>query len=264
MRRPRSAPSPIPPTSASVVRAYFTEEEKEAMLERNLPVIKSVVDRMRIFLPSALDINDLYSVGFHGLINAVQKFDPTMGTVFAGFAALHIRGAVRDELRRMDWTPRSVRDKAKRVRDALDRLEQRIGRPAEEGEVALELDISLEDYWILLDEIRPVSFVPLDEGASGDGGVEGLFHERIADESQDCPRESLERREIHELVLEQISKMPELPKKVLAMYYFESMRLSEIAAVFQLTEGRISQIHTQAVLSLRNFVKRLNNPILCS
>jgi RNA polymerase sigma factor for flagellar operon FliA len=264
MRRPSSAPSPIPPTNATVVRAYFTEEEKEAMLERNLPVIRAVVDRMRIFLPAALDINDLYSVGFHGLINAVQKFDPTLGTVFAGFAALHIRGAVRDELRRMDWTPRSVRDKAKRVREALECLEQRLGRPAEEGEVARELAISLEEYWGLLDDVRPVSFVPLDEASSGEGSIEGLFHERVADESQDCPREALERKEIHELVLEQISKMPELPKKVLAMYYFENMRLSEIAAVYQLTEGRISQIHTQAVLSLRNFVKRLNNPILCS
>lgn len=234
------------------------------MLERNLPLIRSVVDRMRIFLPAALDIHDLYSVGFHGLINAIQKFDPTQGTVFAGFAALHIRGAVRDELRRMDWTPRSVREKAKRVREALDAVEQRLGRPGTETEVAAELKVPLEDYWALLDDIRPVSFVPLDEESSSDAGTDGLFHERVADASQTCPRGELERKEMHGLVLEQICQMPELPKKVLAMYYFENMRLSEIAEVFQLTEGRISQIHTQAVLSLRNFVKRLNNPILCS
>ncbi len=234
------------------------------MLERNLGLVKSVVDRMRIFLPPALDIHDLYSVGFHGLVNAVHKFDPTQGTIFSSFAAFHIRGAVRDELRRMDWTPRSVRDKAKRVRVALDQLEQKFGRAASEAEVASELQMSLEDYWGLLDEIRPVSFVPLDEELSGEGDTEGHAHERIADETSECPREELERVELHRLLVDQIAKMPELPKKVLAMYYFENMRLSEIAVVFNLTEGRISQIHTQSVLSLRNFLRRLNNPILCS
>jgi RNA polymerase sigma factor for flagellar operon FliA len=264
MRRPRSTPSPIPTPSSSVVRVYFTEDEKEAMLERNLPLVRKVVDRMRIFLPGALDVNDLYSVGFHGLINAVQKYDPSQGASFAGFAAIHIRGAVRDELRRMDWTPRSVRDKAKRVREAVERVEQRHGRPGTEGEVAAELQMALDDYWSLLDEIRPVSFVPLDEDSSGEVGSEGLFHERIPDESQAGARELLERSELNRLIVEQINKMPELPRKVLAMYYFEELRLSEIAAVFGLTEGRISQIHTQSVISLRNFLKRLNNSVLCS
>jgi RNA polymerase sigma factor for flagellar operon FliA len=157
-----------------------------------------------------------------------------------------------------------VRDKAKRVRLALEDLEQRLGRAASESEVAAELKISLEEYWGLLDEIRPVSFVPLDEELSGEGVMEGSVHERVADQTMECPREELERAELHRLLVEQIGKMPELPKKVLAMYYFENMRLSEIAAVFHLTEGRISQIHTQAVLNLRNFLRRLNNPILCS
>lgn len=264
MRRPRSTPSPIPTPNSSVVRAYFTEDEKEAMLERNLPLVRRVVDRMRIFLPSALDVNDLYSVGFHGLINAVQKYDPSQGTPFAGFATIHIRGAVRDELRRMDWTPRSIRDKARKVREALERVEQRLGRPGTEGEVAAELEIAIDDYWALLDEIRPVSFVPLDDDSSGEGGGEGLFHEKIPDESQTGARELLERNELHRLIVDQINKMPELPRKVLAMYYFEELRLSEIAAVFGLTEGRISQIHTQSVLSLRIFLKRLNNSLLCS
>ena len=264
MRRLRTTPAPIPTPNSSVVRAYFTEDEKEAMLERNLPLVRKVVDRMRIFLPNALDVNDLYSVGFHGLINAVQKYDPSQGTPFAAFAAIHIRGAVRDELRRMDWTPRSVRDKAKKVREAVERVEQRLGRPGTESEVAVELQMALEDYWALLDEIRPVSFVPLDDDSSGEVGGDGIFHERIPDESQVGAREVLERSELSRLIVEQINRMPELPRKVLAMYYFEELRLSEIAAVFGLTEGRISQIHTQSVLSLRSFLKRLNNSVLCS
>ncbi|MEY2600524.1 MAG: hypothetical protein RLZZ142_2783 [Verrucomicrobiota bacterium] len=266
MRRLRDTASvpPPPPPNTSVVKAYFSEEEREAMLERHLPMIRAVVDRMRIFLPAALEVQDLYSVGFHGLINAIQKYDPTQGSAFAGFAAIHIRGAVRDELRRMDWTPRSVRDKAKRVRGAMDRLEQRLGRPPLEAEVAQELQLGLEEYWSILDDIRPVSFVPLDDEVGTEEGHEAALHERIADDAQEGAREALERKELREVLLGQLTKLPELQRKVLAMYYFENMRLSEIALAFHLTEGRISQIHTQAVMSLRNFLKRLNNPILCS
>ncbi len=261
MQNPES--SPVNPST--VVRAYQTEDDRNHLMETNLPLVKSVVDRMRIFLPPSLDLEDLYSVGLHGLMAAVRKFDPAQGTPFAGFAALHIRGAVRDELRKMDWTPRSVREKAKKLREAMDRVEQRLGRPSLESEVAEELSISLEAYWTLLDEIRPVSFVPLDEELTNeDGSVESRFHDRIADENQEGALEVLERREILQLVVDQMKKMPELTRKVLAMYYFENMRLAEIATVFHLTEGRISQIHTQAVLSLRNFVRRINNSNLCS
>jgi len=172
---------------------------------------------------------------------------------------------VRDELRRMDWTPRSVREKAKKLREAMETLEQRLGRPSLETEVAEELGMSIENYWNLLDEIRPVSFVPLDDDLSNDETSESRFHERIADENQEDALQILERREIMQLVVQQMQKMPDLTRKVLAMYYFENLRLAEIAAVFQLTEGRISQIHTQAVLSLRNFVRRINtNSNLCS
>jgi RNA polymerase sigma factor for flagellar operon FliA len=124
--------------------------------------------------------------------------------------------------------------------------------------------IPLDAYWEILDQIRPVSFVPLDDAFSGEEGGESSLHDRISDDAQENARETLERREVQLLVLEQIKKMPELPKKVLAMYYFENMRLAEIAAVFRLSEGRISQIHTQAVLSLRSFVKRINNSNVCS
>jgi RNA polymerase sigma factor for flagellar operon FliA len=164
----------------------------------------------------------------------------------------------------MDWTPRSVREKAKLVREALEGLEQRLGRPALESEVASEMGLPLESYWDLLDQIRPVSFVPLDNAFSGEEGGETPLHEKVSDESQENARESLEKREVLNLVAEQIKKMPDLPKKILAMYYFENMRLAEIALVFRLSEGRISQIHTQAVLSLRNFLKRINNLNICS
>ncbi len=254
--------SPVNPSH--VVRTYQTDEDRANLLEGNLPLVKAVVDRMRIFLPPSLDLEDLYSVGITGLMAAVRKFDPSQGTPFSNFAALHIRGSVRDELRRMDWTPRSVREKAKRLRVAMEKLEQRLGRPCLETEVAEELGISLEVYWNLLDEIRPISFVPLDDELTSDETSDSRVHERIADDSQEDALRILERRELHDLVVQQMQKMPEVTRKVLAMYYHENLRLAEIAAVFNLTEGRISQIHTQAVLSLRNFVRRINNSNLCS
>lgn len=234
------------------------------MVENNLSLVRNVVDRMRIFLPPSLDIEDLYSVGITGLMAAVRKFDPAQGTPFAGFASLHIRGAVRDELRRMDWTPRSVREKAKKLREAMESLEQKLGRPCTEVEVAAELDLPLEAYWNLLDEVRPVSFVPLDDELSSEEGADSRFHEKIQDQNQEDALQILERNEITQLVVEQMQKMPDQTRKILAMYYYENMRLAEIAVVFNLTEGRISQIHTQAVLSLRNFVRRINNSNLCS
>jgi RNA polymerase sigma factor for flagellar operon FliA len=259
------APDSTPVNPSSVVRAYQTEDDRTHLLESNIPLVKAVVDRMRIFLPPSLDLEDLYSVGITGLMSAVRKFDPAQGTPFASFAALHIRGSVRDELRRMDWTPRSVREKAKKLREAMERVEQRVGRPSLESEVAEELGMTLEAYWGLLDEIRPVSFVPLDEELTNEeGGAESRFHDRIPDETLEGTVELLDRREMLQLVVEQMKKMPELTRKVLSMYYFENMRLAEIAAVFRLTEGRISQIHTQAVISLRNFVRRINNSNLCS
>jgi RNA polymerase sigma factor for flagellar operon FliA len=252
-----------PAVAADFARVYLNEDERHGMIERNLGLVRVVVDRMKLFLPPTLDLDDLYSVGVQGLITATRKFDPAQGTVFAAFATLHIRGAVRDELRRMDWIPRSVRDKAKRLRDAIEGLEGRLGRPASEVEICAEMGLSLDQYGTLLDEIKPVSFIPLDAESDWEDSGEVRVADRIADESQRNAFEMLEQRELVQQVLDQMGRMPELQRKVLAMYYFENMRLAEIAAAFSLTEGRISQIHTQAVMSLRTFVKRITNSEIC-
>lgn len=241
-------------------RAYHSQANEDVLIERHLPLVKTTVDRMRVFLPAALDLDDLYSVGFTGLMSAARKFDPRQGAPFPAFASLHIRGAVHDELRRMDWTPRTVRDKAKKFKDSIAGLEARLGRPAEPNEVCAELKLSREEYEDLLEEIKPASFIPLDGEAFSENSDDVSLHEVIADDTQKSGRETLEKKELIQLVLTQLQKLPDMPKKVLALYYLESMRLSEIAAVFGVTEGRISQIHTQAVLSLRAFIKRQDSP----
>ena len=252
---PATLPAPAP-RAVTALRAYHSEANEDALIERHLPLVRTTEDRMRIYLPASLDMDDLYSVGFTGLASAARKFDPGQGVPFPAFASLHIRGAVHDELRRMDWTPRTIRDKAKKFAESLSALEQRLGRPASEEEVCRELSLKRDDYESLLDEIRPVSFLPLDGEAYSDDADNVALHDLIADDTQTTGRDELQKKETIALVTTQLKKLPDMQKKVLAMYYFEGMRLAEIAQVFGVTEGRISQINTQAVLSLRAFIKR--------
>ena len=245
-----------PAQAAQALRAYHSDVNEDALVERHLPLVRTTVDRMRVYLPAVLDMDDLYSVGFTGLLSAARKFDPARGTAFPSFATLHIRGAVHDELRRMDWAPRTIRDKAKKFNESLGGIEQRLGRPATPAEVCAEMGISPDDYEKLLDEIKPASFIPLDGEAYSEESDEVSLHDIIADDTQRSGRDELEKKELVQLVIAQLQKLPDVPKKVMAMYYFEGMRLAEIAAVFGVTEGRISQIHTQAVLGLRAFIRR--------
>lgn len=252
------APAATAPTipASIAARAYQAGGGEDALVAQHLALAKTTVDRMRIYLPPTLDMEDLYSVAVTGLMTAARKFDPARNVSFAAFASLHIRGAVHDELRRMDWMPRSLRDKARLFREAISALEQRLGRPACEGEVCAELSITAEDYESLLEEIKPASFVPLDGEAYCEDSDSISLHDLIADESQPTASSELEKKDLQEAVVARLMELPDMQKKVLAMYYFEEMRLSEIAAAFGVTEGRISQIHTQAVQSLRGFIQR--------
>jgi RNA polymerase sigma factor for flagellar operon FliA len=248
-------------TAASASRAYrastpsFSEEET---LRSHLPLVRSVVDRIKSTLPPHVDVDDLYSVGLGGLIHAARKFDPSLGVSFSSFAATRIRGAVLDELRRMDWMSRSLRGKAKKLTESIGELEQTLGRPATEEEIARELGLSAEEYGALLDEVKPICFLELDEISDREGD-EGSLHEVVADASQSTASDQLLDKELRELVLQRLQKLPDMQRKVLAMYYFEDLRLAEIAAVFKVTESRICQIHAQAILSLRAYMKTATN-----
>jgi RNA polymerase sigma factor for flagellar operon FliA len=235
-------------------RAYGeASHSEEDTLKSHMPLVRSVVDRMRASLPPHIDIQDLYSVGLLGLINALRRFDPTHGITFASYATMRIRGAVLDELRRMDWMSRSLRVKAKKLTEVISAFEQKVGRPATEAEIAEELGISPEEYTTLLDDVRPVSYVELDS-LSGDDEDSNL-HDVIADENQPTASDLAMKQELIQLVSERIEKLPEIQRKILAMYYHENLRLAEIAKIFGLTESRICQIHTQAVLSLKSYIR---------
>jgi RNA polymerase sigma factor for flagellar operon FliA len=229
---------------------------ENSLVEQYLPLVKTVVGRLAMTLPSHVNQDDLYSAGLVGLLNALRRFDPKNGTSFETYARLRIRGAVFDELRRLDWVPRSVHDKAKKVEKAMYELMQRHGGIPEEAAVARELGISLDEYQELLDHIRPASYICLDSIAHGDEDSTGRAYDVIADDSQVDPSVGTSVREMAGLIELRLRELPEIQRKVLALYYFEDLRLREIAEVFGVTESRICQIHSQAILAIKVLLQK--------
>jgi RNA polymerase sigma factor for flagellar operon FliA len=248
-------------TPAAAWRAYQgvtqgTIDEKE-LIERYLPLVRNVVDRIKLNVPAHVDADDLYSVGVTGLIAAVRKFDPEQGSTFASYAAMRIRGAILDELRRMDWCPRRARARSRKLKAAINDVEQKVGRAATDDEVCLALGLDMKEYMKWVEESKPVTFINIDHEVKSDEGGGASLHELLADESDITGRDTLEKEELLELLTQRIASLPDIPRKILAMYYFENMRLAEIAKVFGLTESRICQIHAQTILSVRAYLQRV-------
>lgn len=225
------------------------------MVEQYLPLVRNVVGRLALTLPPHVDGEDLYSAGLGGLLNAVRQYDPRAGTAFETYARLRIRGSVFDELRRMDWVPRSIHTKARKVQATLQHLEQISGRLPTDEEMAEELELSTAAYRKLLEQIRPVTFVCLDSALNQEHDDSISPHESMADLRQENPLEGTFRREMAGLIAERIKALPETQRRVLALYYYEDMRLREIAEIFDLTESRICQIHAQAILAIKAFLQ---------
>jgi len=229
---------------------------ENALVEQYLPLVRTVVGRVAMSLPAHVSDEDLHSAGLIGLLQAIRSYDSKRGASFETFARFRIRGSVLDELRRLDWVPRLVHEKARKIRDAMGELEQRLGRHPDEEQVAKALDLTPEEYRHWLDEIRPVAFVCLDAAPRAEAPDGPSQHESISDETQEDPSESASRTELKELIALRIRQLPVMQRKVLALYYFEDLRLREIAEAFGLTESRISQIHSQAILAIRSFIER--------
>jgi len=229
---------------------------ENALVEQYLPLVATVMGRLAMTLPVHVDHDDLYSAGLIGLLQALRNYDPTCGTSFETYARVRVRGSMLDELRRMDWVPRTVHEKARKVQDAISQLEQKLGRTPTESEMATSLGMTPSKYSELLDQIRPAAFICLDGVASSEDGDAGNLYEVVADAADEGTLELVSRRELKRIILERLKELPDMQRKVLALYYGEDMHLREIAEVFKLTESRICQIHAQAIMSIRAYIQR--------
>jgi RNA polymerase sigma factor FliA len=226
------------------------------LVQQHLPLVKTVVGRVAMTLPAHVDLDDLQSVGVIGLLNALRNFDEKNGASFETYARIRIHGAVMDELRRMDCVSRTVRDKARKVQAVMANLERQKGQLPSDEEMAAALKISVEDYWALLNEVKPVTFVCLDTAQTNENGENGLTpSESIADANQIDPVDCASKRELSRLIAKRIQQLPDMQRKVLALYYFEDLRLREIAVAFGVTESRICQVHAQAILAIKTFLR---------
>jgi RNA polymerase sigma factor for flagellar operon FliA len=231
----------------------------QELLENHLPLVRSIVERMRRKLPSNVETEDFYSIGLTGLVAAAQNYRRSQERTFAAYAAIRIRGAILDELRRTDWLSRASRSKARRLRSAKSKLEQEQGGSISQDSLCAEMQMTEDELIGLMKEVRRVTFISMD-GTREESDLENQsMHEIIPDDSCNPPLEVLARKEVLSLLTQRMAELPDTPKKVLAMYYYENMRISEIAACFRLTESRICQIHTQTVGLLRDYlVKHLS------
>ena len=228
------------------------------IVEKYLPLVKAVVARLAMTLPPHVDGEDLYSAGLTGLLRAVRQYNPHAGTSFETYARVRIRGAVFDELRRMDWVPRSVHTKARKVQAVMQNVEQAKGRVPTDQEMAKALKISIAEYQDWVEEIRPASFICLDATYNNETDDSISQYESLPDPRAETPMDGTFRREIARLIATRLKQLPDMQRKVLALYYFEDMRLREIAEIFGLTESRICQIHAQGILAIKSYLQKFD------
>ena len=228
---------------------------REEVLRRHLPLVRRVVQRLASRKPPHIEIDDLVSWGIVGLLDAIGKYDPRKEASFPTYAQFRIRGAILDHLRSLDWVPRSVRQKASLIEKVSHRLEGSLGRPPTEEEIAGELGVPLDAYQELLTRVGEMSLFSLEDLGFG-SGEERCNLERRADEGTPDPLGALLSQERVNLVSEAIARLPEREKLVVTLYYHEDMTMKEVGGVLGLTESRVSQLHSQAMLRLKGYLRR--------
>lgn len=233
-------------------KADPTSHARDVLIVHYSPLVKYVAGRVAVGLPQNVEQSDLVSYGMFGLIDAIDKFEPERGFKFETYAISRIKGAILDELRSIDWVPRSVRAKARSLEKAYAKLEGELHRAPTDEELAEELDLSEAQLAQLLSQISFVGMAALDEMlAGGDRGESITLGDTIADSGRG-PVTVYEAEETRQLLAETINRMPERERLVLTLYYYEALTLAEIGEVLSVTESRVCQIHTKAVLQLRS------------
>lgn len=226
---------------------------RERLILQYSPLVKYVAGRVSVGLPPSVEYADLTSYGLLGLIDAIEKFDPAKGLKFETYAVWRIKGAIVDELRALDWVPRSVRSKVRDVEQAMSQLENRLHRTPTDEELAEEMGLDLEQLHRTLAQTSLVSLVALDEPLAGDEGDSDTTRvDTLGDPNAVDPQSRLEDREVRELLRDALETMSERERTLIRLYYFEGMTLAQVGEVLDVTESRVCQIHAKVVLSLRS------------
>ena len=236
-------------------RGDALDGEQERLLLEHLPMVRFLARRIHERLPQHVDMEDLVSAGVVGLMDAFAKFDPAKRVQFRSYAQFRIRGAILDSLRTLDWSPRDLRRKGRAIEEAMRALTARLHRPPVESEVALELGISLEEYQLLLGDLKGLEIGTLHAERNEDSGEEELAY--VPGKPEDDPLFHCLRGELEGRLSEAIGNLPERERMVMTLYYFEEMTMREIGLVLGVVESRVSQIHASAVLHLRTALKDL-------
>jgi RNA polymerase sigma factor for flagellar operon FliA len=234
----------------SKAAAYQQQTDKSQLVERHAPLVKRIAHHLIARLPASVLVDDLIQSGMIGLLEAARNFDGSKGASFETFAGIRIRGAMLDEIRKGDWTPRSVHRNGRAITDAISRVEGETGRDARDVDIAAKLNVSLQDYHQMLNEVNAGKLVGIEDL--------GVSEDVIATEQSrgsDAPLEDLMQGAFQKSLAQAITTLPEREAIVLSLYYDEELNLREIGEVLDVSESRVSQIHSQAMLKLKSRMK---------
>lgn len=234
---------------------------RERIILKYSSFVKYVAGRMAINLPSNVDYDDLVSYGIFGLLDSIDKFDPDRNVKFKTYAKTRIRGAILDELRVLDWTPRSIRQKGKQLEKAMAELEAHLGREPTDEEVSAQLGMTVKELHRLYEDTKQSLMMSLDEGdPEGEGNVSRK--DFLEDVQLITPEKNAERNELKRILAEEIAKLSERERLVIVLYYFEQLTSKEIGKILGVSDSRISQLHTKAVLRLRGRLAKLKSVLV--
>ena len=249
------------PTEPNELWEKFTKQgdmdAKEALIIEYIPLVQKISNQMAGHFPTYISKDDLYGYGIFGLLESIDRYDPNLGVPFSFFAGKRIKGAMIDGLRREDWIPAALRKRAKQIENAYRIIEMESGRSAEDHEVAEALDMSDEELQSWLAKIQFIHLLSLDEPLPGDDEL--YIKESLKDPNSPDPLEQIENEEMKDVLAKAIEELPEKEKLVVSLYYYEELSNKEIAQVMELSESRISQLHTKAIFRMRGKLIRYKN-----
>lgn len=255
-------PKPHPQKFKDYTRAFFNgsgqlaPQKRDELILTYAPLIKYIATRLASRLPAHVALDDLISSGIIGLIDAIDKFDLAKNVQFKTYAEFRIKGAMLDEIRALDWVPRSVRGKSSQLENAYHVMEQKLGRAATDEEMTQYMGITLAEFHVLLDETKTVTFMDIDLLKQNSPEMRGANFDDLLEQTNIDPFTALSFAQIRGLVAQAITELSEKEKLVISLYYFEELTMKEIGLVLDYTESRISQMHSKAVLRLRAKLKK--------